>query len=104
MNYDKRDFYIVPNSHFDEPFDYSYSGMELYLINGQILAGDVAKNSPAEKAGVKEGDIVVAVNKNFSQNMNQYKQLLQVADQKIQMVIKRDKELIEINFKIGSIL
>jgi hypothetical protein len=104
MNYDKRDFYIVPNSRFDDPFDYSYCGMELYLINGQIIAGDVAKDSPAEKAGVKEGDIVVAINKNFSQNMNQYKILLQSVDQKIQLVIKRNKELIEINFKIGSLL
>lgn len=104
MNYDKRDFYVVPNSHFDEPFDYSYSGMELYFINGQIIAGDVAKDSPAEKAGVKEGDVIIAVNKNFSQNLNQYKQLLQSVDQKIQMVVKRDKELIEINFKIGSLL
>ena len=104
MNYDKRDFYIVPNSHFDEPFDYSYSGMELYLINGLIIAGDVAKGSPAEKGGVKEGDIIVAINKNFSQNLNQYKQILQLVDQKVQMVVKRDKELIEINFKIGSLL
>src|SRR5689334_13824498 len=104
MNYDKRDFYIVPNSHFDEPFDYSYSGMELYLINEQIIAGDVAKDSPAQKAGVREGDIIIAVNKNFSQNLNQYKLLLQSADQKIQLVVKRGNEIVEVNFKITSIL
>ena len=104
MNYDKRDFYIVPNSHFEDPFDYSYCGMELYFINGQIIAGDVAKNSPAEKAGVKEGDIIIAINKNFNQNLNQYKLLLQSADQRIQLVVKRGDELVEINFKVGSIL
>jgi len=104
LNYDKRDFYLVPNSHFQEPFDYSYSGIELYFVNGQILIGDVAKNSPAEKAGLKEGDIVVGVNKNFSQNLQQYKAALQVAGQKVQIIVQRDGELKEFQFKILSIL
>ena len=30
--------------------------------------------------------------------------MLQTVDQKVQIVIRRNKELIEINFKIGSIL
>ena len=34
LNYDKRDFYLTPNSHFRMPFDYSYSGIELYFIDG----------------------------------------------------------------------
>ena len=104
MDYGKNEFYLIPNSHFDEPFDYSYSGLELYLINGEIIAGDVAKDSPAEKAGIREGDVIIAINKNFTQNLNLYKLLLQTVDQRVQMVIRRNKELIEINFKIGSIL
>jgi hypothetical protein len=68
LNYDKRDIYLMPNSHYSETFDYSYPGMELYFINGEIIVGNVAKNSPAEKAGIKEGDVVLAINKNFSQN------------------------------------
>lgn len=104
MDYRKNEFYLIPNSHFDEPFDYSYSGLELYLINGEIIAGDVAKDSPAEKAGIREGDVIIAINKNFTQNLNLYKLMLQTVDQKVQMVIRRNKELIEINFKIGSIL
>ena len=44
LNYEKRDIYLVPNTHFYDPFDYSYSGMELYFDNGKIIIGDVAKN------------------------------------------------------------
>src|SRR5690606_24654765 len=62
LNYGQGDIYIVPNSHFNEPFDYSYSGVELYLIEGVIIVGDVAKGSPAEAAGLKEGDEVLAIN------------------------------------------
>lgn len=103
FNYDKRDFYLTPNSHFNDPFDYSYSGVELYYIDGNIILGDVAKDSPAEKAGLKENDIVIAINNNFSQNLNSYKLSLQVANTKIKFIVRRDGELVEISFKTGSI-
>ena len=44
-------FYLMPNSHYQDPFDYSYSGIELYYVDGDIILGDVAKGSPAETAG-----------------------------------------------------
>lgn len=103
INYNKGDIYISPNRHYLENFDYSYSGMELYMVDGRIIAGDVAKGSPAEQAGVKEGDEVLAVNSNFNQNLNQYKIALQQPDEKVKLVLKRNGELILIQFKIQSI-
>jgi hypothetical protein len=104
LNYDKGDIYITPNSYFNGPFDYSYSGMELYYLDGMIIAGDIAKGSPAEEAGIQEGDQIIAINKNFSQNLNQYKIALQEANQKVEIVIKRFGEMSVIKFKIKSIL
>jgi hypothetical protein len=104
LNYDKRDIYLVPNSHFNEPFDYSYTGIELYYIDGKILIGDVAKDSPAEKAGLQEGDMVVAVNKNFSQNLQQYKAAIQSTGDRLQLIIQRNGDLIQFSFKVKSIL
>lgn len=103
LNYNKRDIYLTPNSHLNEVFDYSYSGVELYLINGFIVAGDVAKDSPAQLGGLKEGDIIVAINKNFSQNLNQYKIALQAPNERIRIIIRRDGELKELEFKIKTI-
>ncbi len=104
LNYEKGDIYLIPNKHYSDPFDYSYSGLELYLIDGVIIAGDVAKGSPAEAAGIKEGDEVVSVDKNFSQNLNQYKIALQAPNEKIKLIIRRDGVLKEIEFKVKSIL
>lgn len=104
MNYARGDIYITPNSHFKDAFDYSYSGIELYLINGVITVGDVAKGSPAETAGLAEGDHVIAVNKNFSQNLNQYKIALQQPDEKVKLIVRRDGEIKEIEFKVKNIL
>jgi Aspartyl protease/PDZ domain len=104
INYEKGEIHIIPNRHFTESFDYSYSGTELYYINGIILIGDVAKGSPAEAAGLKEGDEVMAINKNFTQNLNQYKIALQTPNEKAKLILRRDGKLIEIEFKVKSIL
>jgi predicted metalloprotease with PDZ domain len=77
--------------------------MELYMIDSRIIAGDVAKGSPAEEAGVKEGDEVLAVNANFNQNLNQYKIALQQPGEKVKLVLRRNGELVLVQFKIASI-
>lgn len=104
LNYARGDIYIVPNTRYGESFDYSYSGIELYLINGLIIIGDVAKGSPAEASGLKEGDEVIAVNKNFSQNLNLYKLSLQTPNERVQLIVRRNGELKQIEFKVRSIL
>lgn len=104
LNYERREFHLLPNSHFGEPFDYSYSGIELYQVDGRIIVGDVAKGSPAEIAGVKEEDIVMAVNNNFSQDLQQYKASIQKSGDWLKLIIQRDGELKAINFRVKSIL
>ncbi len=104
INYAKRDIYLVPNSHFRDPFDYSYAGVELYYEKGKTVLGDVAANSPAEKAGLKEGDEVVGINNNYSQNFDQYKALLQSTVGRIKMIIRRNEELMQFEFKVKSII
>jgi hypothetical protein len=104
LNYAKGDIYITPNQHFSELFDYSYSGLELYLINGKIIVGDVAPGSPAEIAGILEGDIVLAVNKSFNQNLNQYKIALQTSNEKVKLILRRDDTIFELMLKVKSIL
>ena len=85
-------------------FDYSYAGMELYLVNGKIIIGDVATGSPAEAAGLKEGDEVMAVNKNFNQNLNQYKIALQTPNEKVKLILRRDGNIFSLEFRVKSII
>ena len=104
LNYPGGDIYITPNSHFTDLFDYSYTGLELYLIEGKIIVGDVAAGSPAETAGLKEGDEVMAVNKLFNQNLNQYKIALQNPNEKVKLIILRNGVMEEREIKVRSIL
>jgi hypothetical protein len=104
INYGQQEIHLVPNTHYYDPFDYSYTGIELYYEEGYIILGDVARNSPAEAAGLKEGDVVVAINKNFSQNMQLYKSALQSTGDRVNIVVRRDGELLVFDFKVKSIL
>ena len=69
-----------------------------------IEIGDVARGSPAEAAGLKEGDVVVAVNNNFSQSLNQYKITLQSASEKVRIIVRRNNELMQFDFRVKNIL
>jgi len=103
LNYDRRMIYLTPNSHYRELFDYSYTGLGIYWIDGEIKVGDVMKDSPADKAGLKEDDIVLAVGNNFSNNIQTYKNLLQNPGDRVKIIVKRNGELQQTFLKVKSI-
>ena len=104
LNYPQQEIYIKPNKHFLDSFDYSYTGLGFYLINGAITVTDIIKSSPAEKAGFEFGDIILGVESNFTNNIQAYKVLMQNAKTKIRVVVMRDGKPVLIYMKIKSIL
>jgi hypothetical protein len=104
MNYERRDLYLIPNSHFKDPFDYSYTGLGIYMIDGEIIVVDVMPNSPSEAAGLKPGDVLMAVSNNFSRNIQTYKSLLQTPGQKVKILIMREGAPLILTLKVKSIM
>lgn len=104
INYDKKQIHVLPNSHFREPFDYAYSGIELYLIDGKVIIGEIPKGSPAEKAGFKAGDEVLAVNNTFGMHLNDLKHALQSTIGWVKVIIRRNGELSLLKMKTINIL
>lgn len=104
MNYDHREIYLLPNSHFRDQFDYSYTGLSIYWIDGEIRVGDVMNDSPASRAGLQADDVIVAVNNNFSGNIQTYKNMLQNIGEKIKIIVKRKGELMEFSLRVKSII
>lgn len=103
LNYDRRIIYLTPNSHYRDPFDYSYTGLGIYWIDGEIRVGDVMKGSPAEKAGLKEDDVIIAVGNNFTNNIQTYKNLLQSTGEKVKIIVKRGNALEQLVLQVKSI-
>lgn len=104
INYGEREIHLKPNTHFKEPFDYSYTGLGIYLLNGQITIEDVLENSPGEKAGLMPGDIIVGIDNYLGGNIQSYKNMLQDVGAKLKIVVMRNRELIVAYMKVRSIL
>ena len=103
FNYPNREIHLSPNSHFNESFDYAYTGLGIYYVNGKIMVEDVIKGSPADKAHFKVNDEVIAVDRNFSLNMQVYKNLLQKPFETIKVLVKRNAVLKELTINTASI-
>ena len=105
LNYGKQEIFIKPNTRYRDSFDYAYTGLGIYLINNEVTVMDIMKDSPAEKAGFKEGDVVLGMDKNIGGNIQVYKTMLQTLNTTISVLV-RDKngELLKRQIKVKSIL
>ena len=104
INYPDQVIHLTPNSHYREPFDYSYTGMNYYFIGGKVIVTDIHQGSPAEKAGFLPGDILIGVDNHFSNDIQQYKLLLQNAGAKLKVLVLRKDQLVQLTLKVGSVL
>lgn len=104
INYPQREIHLLPNTHFNETFEYGYTGFSIYFVNGKIVVDDVIKDSPADKAGFKIDDEIISVGSDFSNNIQRYKDLLQEPDTRIQVIIRRKGQLQTIILKTSTIL
>ncbi len=103
FNYGQREIHLLPNSHFNDAFDYSYTGLGIYYIDDKIMVEDVIAGSPAAKAGFKPGDEIFSIGNNFSHSIQQYKNILLVPNQRIKVIVLRDKKLMQLVLKTSSI-
>jgi hypothetical protein len=103
LNYPEQSIHIKPNTHFKEYFDYSYTGLGIYLINGEIRIIDVIKGSPGEKAGFLPDDIIFSVETNFSKNIQAYKNIFQNAIGKVKVVVFRQQTPIVLTLDVKDI-
>lgn len=104
INYEKKEIHLLPNSHFKDVFDYSYTGLGMYMVDGEVVIMDIMEGSPAEAAGFKSGDIVMAINHNFSKNIQAYKTMLQTPGEKVKFLVLREDGPQELVLRVKSVL
>jgi hypothetical protein len=104
VNYPQREIHLLPNSHFNDQFDYAYTGLGIYFIDGKIMVEDVIAGSPAHKAGFEVGDELFSVGNNLSNNIQQYKNMLLVPNQQLLVIVRRNASLLRLKLFTKSIL
>jgi hypothetical protein len=104
INYAEKEIHLKPNTHFRDAFDYSYTGLGVYFVNGEIVIEDVLEGSPAEKAGIRTGDILAGIDTNLGGNIQSYKNMLQDVGAKLKLLIVRNGRILQITLKVKSFL
>jgi hypothetical protein len=104
LNFPENEIFLKPNQSFNDPFDYSYSGLNIWDNKGRIEVYDVIPNSPADKAGFIVGDEIVGIEKVFSGNLQTYRKMLKSEKTTLSIVIKREKDYKPMLLKVSSIL
>lgn len=103
LNYPEQSIHIKPNSHFTESFDYSYTGLGIYLLDGEIRVVDVMPGSPGDKAGFLPGDVIFSVETNMSKNIQTYKNIFQNSIGRIRVVVFRDQQPVVLTIDVKDI-
>lgn len=103
LNYPEQSIHLKPNSHFNESFDYAYTGLGIYLLDGEIRVIDVMPNSPGDKAGFLPGDIIFSVESNVTKNIQAYKTLFQNSLGRVKVVIFRDQRPMVLTLDVRDI-
>ena len=103
LNYPSQVIHFSPNKYFNDYFDYSYTGMSVYLINHLVTIEDIIPNSPAEKAGLLSGDILIALNGRLVTNLDEYKRIMAMSEGKTKITIFREGKYYEKKIRIINI-
>jgi hypothetical protein len=94
LNYAAKEIHLKPNNSYGDGFDYAYTGLSLYSFENKIIIDDIIKNSPAEKATLKNGDEVLGIGTSFNAEIRTYEKLLQKAKEKIKIIVRREDKIL----------
>lgn len=103
FDYQNKRFYFVKNHFFRDPFQYNIAGVELVqtvLFFPVFEVNKVWKNSKAEKAGIKVGDMIFEVGgeKTYFKTLSEIKKIFSTSSKKpLKLLVKRNDDFIKIS-------
>ena len=110
FDYEKKIIALKKNSNFNHPFEYDMSGIHP-IANGPALnifkIHRIVKDSPAEAAGLKPGDIITAIDNQdtTAMTLEQIKHVLKSEPgRKLNLRISRGGKILEISLTLKRLI
>jgi hypothetical protein len=110
FDYPDSKVFLEPDADYSKPEQFDASGLGL-IAKGRkfnhFMIADVLKGSPAAEAGVKKGDLLIAVNDKSLKNwtLNQVIRTLKQSGKTITLIVKRGKhQLLTFKIKLKELL
>jgi hypothetical protein len=103
LNVSDSQIYLKPGRKFDQPDRVNQTGLHLKLVNGAILLAAADQGSPAEKAGLRQGDCPTRVNGTLTQRMRlwELKRILEESGGEVLHIeVQRDGKTIGAEFNV----
>lgn len=99
LDYENKLIKLIPNKLFRKPFDYNLSGINIKNKNNELIVSSVLEFSPAKKAGIKENDIIISVDKKRFKTSDELRNYLNSSTRIKKLLIKRLDKFILIKIK-----
>lgn len=103
LDYPAEKIHIKPNTRFRDRFDYHYSGLSFYMIDGSITIVDIIQGSPGDLYGFEVDDIVVAIDGNLVSNLHVLKDKMELKQHTHQFGILRNGLYKVVKIKLQNI-
>ncbi len=103
INYAEEKIHLTPNSHFRDPFDYHYSGISFYVVDGMVTIVDIVPNSPGALFGFKEDDVIIAINGKLVTDLKFLKDNLELKRLRHELSVIRNNQFLSLPIKLINI-
>lgn len=110
LDYREESIYLRKNRTFSFPFDFNMGGIDIVATGTEYNAFrviNVIESSPAYEAGVQNGDIILAVDGKFSNDLSlsEINYMLRTRPgRRITLLLSRDTELKRISFRLRRMI
>ncbi len=106
FDYPRSLIYLEPNVNMDKKFKVNVSGFTIFFNQSRPFVKNVIDRSPASKAGLHEGDEIIAIDGKVVENLDsdEVRNYFKNAGKKLEIVIRRGSKLKYTEIKLKALI